>query len=166
MGLGRELTQKLGMTLVSAWERRGIIATLLLPISLVYAALVFLRHWTYQTGLRKAKAVDRTVIVVGNAIAGGAGKTPTTVSIVLHLRSCGWKVGVVSRGYGRQGDDVRAVSTKDKVASVGDEPLLMARYAELGGSLTRIAIARTDAVGTMTAWRPAMPITQWVWTKP
>lgn len=46
------------------------------------------------------------------------------------------------------------------------EPLLMARYAELGDSLTRIAIARADAVGTMTAWRAAMPITQWVWTKP
>ena len=131
MGVGHDLTQKLGMTLVSAWQRRGVIATLLLPISLVYAALVFLRRWTYQTGLRKAKVLDRPVIVVGNAIAGGAGKTPTTVSIVLHLRSRGWKVGVVSRGYGRQSDDVRTVSAKDNVASVGDEPLLIARATDV-----------------------------------
>ena len=46
------------------------------------------------------------------------------------------------------------------------EALLLARQAELGGSLTRIAVSRADAVGTMTGWRPAMPITQWVWVKP
>ncbi len=46
------------------------------------------------------------------------------------------------------------------------EALLLARYAALGGELIRIAIARADAVGKMTGWRPAMPITQWLWTKP
>lgn len=45
------------------------------------------------------------------------------------------------------------------------EAILLARHASQGGSLTRIAIARADAVGTMTAWRPAMPITQWAWVK-
>lgn len=46
------------------------------------------------------------------------------------------------------------------------EAILLAKHTELGGSLTRIAISRADAIGSMTAWRPAMPITQWVWTKP
>lgn len=46
------------------------------------------------------------------------------------------------------------------------ETVLLAQHAELGGSLTRIAVSRADAVGSMTAWRPAMPITQWVWNKP
>lgn len=46
------------------------------------------------------------------------------------------------------------------------ETLLLLRQAEVGGRLTRIDIARADAVGRMTGWRPAMPITQWVWTKP
>ena len=46
------------------------------------------------------------------------------------------------------------------------EAVLLARHAELGGSLTRIDIARTTEIGSMTGWRPAMPITQWVWTKP
>ena len=45
------------------------------------------------------------------------------------------------------------------------EAILLGRHASQGGSLTRIAIARADAVGTMTAWRPAMPITQWMWVK-
>jgi precorrin-6Y C5,15-methyltransferase (decarboxylating) len=46
------------------------------------------------------------------------------------------------------------------------EALLLARRAALGGELIRIAIARADAVGQMTGWRPAMPVTQWLWTKP
>jgi precorrin-6Y C5,15-methyltransferase (decarboxylating) len=46
------------------------------------------------------------------------------------------------------------------------EAELMARQASLGGTLTRIAISRADAVGGKTGWRPAMPVTQWVWVKP
>jgi precorrin-6B C5,15-methyltransferase / cobalt-precorrin-6B C5,C15-methyltransferase len=46
------------------------------------------------------------------------------------------------------------------------EALLMARHVALGGELTRIAIARADAVGERTGWRPAMPVTQWTWVKP
>ena len=46
------------------------------------------------------------------------------------------------------------------------EAHLLQRYQELGGTLTRIAVSRADAVGSMTGWRPAMPITQWRWNKP
>jgi precorrin-6B C5,15-methyltransferase / cobalt-precorrin-6B C5,C15-methyltransferase len=46
------------------------------------------------------------------------------------------------------------------------EALLIARHAELGGELIRIALARTDVVGSKTCWRPALPVTQWVWVKP
>lgn len=45
------------------------------------------------------------------------------------------------------------------------EARVLARHADLGGSLTRIDIARPSPVGSMTAWRPAMPITQWAWVK-
>jgi precorrin-6B C5,15-methyltransferase / cobalt-precorrin-6B C5,C15-methyltransferase len=46
------------------------------------------------------------------------------------------------------------------------EALLIARQATLGGTLARIAISRSDSVGGKTGWRPAMPVTQWVWVKP
>jgi len=45
------------------------------------------------------------------------------------------------------------------------EALLLARHAALGGYLTRIAISREAAIGTMSGWRPAMPVTQWSWVK-
>ena len=46
------------------------------------------------------------------------------------------------------------------------EAVLLAHHARLGGSLTRIDIARASPVGQMTGWRPAMPVTQWSWRKP
>jgi precorrin-6B C5,15-methyltransferase / cobalt-precorrin-6B C5,C15-methyltransferase len=46
------------------------------------------------------------------------------------------------------------------------EMLLLERHAAVGGELVRIAIAREAAVGSRKAWRPAMPVTQWIWTRP
>ncbi|MFA6032145.1 MAG: precorrin-6y C5,15-methyltransferase (decarboxylating) subunit CbiE [Myxococcota bacterium] len=46
------------------------------------------------------------------------------------------------------------------------EALLLAQHMKLGGELARIAISRASPVGSMQAWRPAMPVTQWSWVKP
>jgi len=46
------------------------------------------------------------------------------------------------------------------------ESQLLAKHAAHGGDLTRIAIARETAIGSMSGWRPAMPVTQWNWVKP
>jgi len=46
------------------------------------------------------------------------------------------------------------------------EALLIARRETFGGELIRIAITRADGIGGKTGWRPAMPVTQWTWTKP
>ncbi len=50
--------------------------------------------------------------------------------------------------------------------TIETEALLMARHATLGGELIRVAIARVEPMGGMQAWRPALPVTQWVWEKP
>jgi precorrin-6Y C5,15-methyltransferase (decarboxylating) len=46
------------------------------------------------------------------------------------------------------------------------EALLLGLYRARGGELIRLAVARAETLGTMTAWRAAMPLTQWVWVKP
>jgi precorrin-6B C5,15-methyltransferase / cobalt-precorrin-6B C5,C15-methyltransferase len=46
------------------------------------------------------------------------------------------------------------------------EALLLARYATLGGELTRLAITRAAALGGQAGWRTGMPVTQWRWVKP
>ncbi len=45
------------------------------------------------------------------------------------------------------------------------EAVLLASHARFGGTLIRIDIARASPVGSMTGWRPAMPVTQWSWIK-
>lgn len=45
------------------------------------------------------------------------------------------------------------------------EQVLLAQHAERGGSLTRLALSRAEPLGSMTIWRPAMPLTQWVWRR-
>jgi precorrin-6Y C5,15-methyltransferase (decarboxylating) len=50
--------------------------------------------------------------------------------------------------------------------TVASEAALLALHAVLGGELIRIGIARAEPLGGETGWRPAMPITQWAWTKP
>ncbi|MFZ3307818.1 MAG: cobalamin biosynthesis bifunctional protein CbiET, partial [Xanthobacteraceae bacterium] len=44
--------------------------------------------------------------------------------------------------------------------------LLLARHAAFGGELIRIAISRAAPVGEKSGWRAAMPVMQWIWTKP
>lgn len=46
------------------------------------------------------------------------------------------------------------------------EGLLLEQHRQRGGTLSRIAITHASPVGTMTGWRPAMPVTQWSWVKP
>ena len=72
-----------------------------------------------------------TVIVVGGLTAGGTGKTPVLIGLVEWLAEQGYRVGVVSRGYGgSHGPEPHNVTEVDTAVVVGDEPLLIQR--ELG----------------------------------
>jgi tetraacyldisaccharide 4'-kinase len=109
------------------WLGHGLAAQCLRPLAWIYGALSWARRLGYRQGWLAAQRVEATVIVVGNVVAGGAGKTPTTIALVQHLRAQGWTVGVVSRGHGRQTTDTRPVQAHSTPAEVGDEPLLIAQ---------------------------------------
>lgn len=113
----------------AAWQQRGFLHYLLRFLSWFYEFLVGLHRFLYQIGLFKIQTLDCTVIVVGNVVAGGAGKTPTVISLVQHLVKTGWKVGIISRGYGRDASKHNApileVSPDLDASTVGDEPLLI-----------------------------------------
>jgi len=50
--------------------------------------------------------------------------------------------------------------------TLDSEALLLSRHAALGGELIRIAITRSGPIGEKAGWRPALPVTQWAWTRP
>lgn len=113
------------------WRHRGGLACLLLPVSWLYGGLLGLRQLAYRRGWLASGHPGGCVIVVGNVVAGGAGKTPTTIALVQHLRQLGLRVGVVSRGHGRRTLDVRGVHAQESAADVGDEPLLIHRHTQV-----------------------------------
>ena len=82
------------------------------------------------------------VIVVGNVIAGGAGKTPVTQAVVAHLQKTGWQPGIISRGYGRKTTDCREARPDSPASAVGDEPALLARST---GAPVFVAAQRIEA---------------------
>ncbi|NND56152.1 MAG: tetraacyldisaccharide 4'-kinase [Xanthomonadales bacterium] len=71
------------------------------------------------------------IIVVGNITVGGSGKTPLVIRLCQLLRQAGLNPGVISRGYGRQKKGLRMVTALSDPDVVGDEPLLIARRAEV-----------------------------------
>ena len=112
-------------TLQRAWMHRGALACLLWPVAIAYSGLVRLRRQLFRWGILKTQRAHAVVIVVGNVMAGGVGKTPSVMSIVGHLQAQGKKVGVVSKGYGRQSKDCLEVQSGTSVYACGDEPLLI-----------------------------------------
>ena len=103
---------------------------LLWPLAACYGIARALVALPWRLGWRRPAALPVPLVVVGNLIVGGAGKTPVVIALVEALRSRGWTPGVVSRGYGGRDSRAagpRAVRPHDDASQVGDEPLLVAR---------------------------------------
>jgi len=96
-------------------------------LAAVYGAVTGLRRAMYRTMRPWQRKIPVPVIVVGNVIAGGSGKTPLTIALVKWLSNNGWKPGIASRGYGRKRSHVpRWVTAQTSPKDGGDEPVLMA----------------------------------------
>ncbi|MEJ8822901.1 tetraacyldisaccharide 4'-kinase [Variovorax humicola] len=115
------------MDLQRAWLARGPLAWLLWPVSLLFGAIATVRRWLYRIGVLGTERVGVPVLIVGNVIAGGSGKTPVVLALVRYLRARGVEVGVISRGYGRKTNDCREVLPGADPRDVGDEAALTHR---------------------------------------
>jgi tetraacyldisaccharide 4'-kinase len=96
-------------------------------VGLIFFAIAALRRMAYRLGWLRSECLPVPVVVIGNIIAGGAGKTPLTLWLAQQLVAAGRKPGIVSRGYGRDRADIRKVGAGETARDVGDEPLLLAR---------------------------------------
>ena len=139
--------------LQQAWLRRGPLAMLLWPLSLVFGALAAAHRGLYQRGWLRSAATGIPVVVVGNVVAGGAGKTPVVMALVDHMLALGLKPGVVSRGFGRRSRECLEVTPESVAHETGDEPLLIARRC---GVPVFVASRRAEAA---RALRTAYPQT-------
>ena len=141
--------------LARIWRKRGWGACLLWPLSQVYGVLSGFRRGLYRAGVLKTERCKIPVIVVGNVVAGGAGKTPLVIALVQHFKRQGLQVGVVSRGYGRRRNHCLEVLENTPTADSGDEPALILR---LQAAPVFVADRRIEAVTALLTKYPATQI--------
>jgi len=85
-GLATRLATRLSAALQRQWWNNPPTwrAQALRPLAGLYAQLARLHRWR-----QRPQALDMPVVVIGNLIVGGAGKTPTTIAVVRLLRAFG-----------------------------------------------------------------------------
>lgn len=121
------------MSLPERWFEPRLSAGLLplVPLAGLFGALSGVRRELFRRGWCEVRRMRVPVVVVGNLIVGGAGKTPLTLWLVNELARRGRRPGIVSRGYGGRATRPLSVSLDADPALVGDEPLLLARRSRV-----------------------------------
>ena len=66
--------------------------------------------------------------------------------------------GVVATSWDALGPGGRLVAN---AVTIEGQTVLAGWRQRLGGTLTRIGVERADGLGTLTTWRPALPVVQW-----
>ncbi|RIY33574.1 tetraacyldisaccharide 4'-kinase [Psittacicella melopsittaci] len=115
----------------------SFLAALLWPLSLLYKKIVYRKYQKDLASLSKpnslAHKLNIPVIVVGNLTVGGTGKTPMVRFLFRYLHVMGFKVGVISRGYGGNYKGVHHVQASDEPGLVGDEVAMQYAYCQRQG---------------------------------
>ncbi|SFU77820.1 tetraacyldisaccharide 4'-kinase [Xenorhabdus koppenhoeferi] len=134
------------------WSGCSWLYIALLPLSAFYGLISGLFRLSYKLGLSRSWKASVPVVVVGNLTAGGNGKTPVVIWLVEQLQLKGYRVGVVSRGYGGKSERYPLLVT-DEVTTIqaGDEPVLIRRRT---GVPVAVAPKRTEAVKALLAHAP------------
>ncbi len=110
-----------------------------------------MRRLFYRYGFLRSTRAGVPTVIIGNVVAGGAGKTPLVIALVRHLRIKGLQVGVISRGYGRTSTQCLEVFEKTPIFESGDEPALIQRAT---GTPVFVASRRIEAVQALLAAYP------------
>lgn len=113
-----------------SWDRRALLSPVT-ALSWGYGLGIRLRGALYDAQFLSGERVEGLrVISVGNLNVGGTGKTPAVLHLAEMLVRAGRKVGILTRGYGRQSKEPLTFKGTEPLPSVeeaGDEPLLLAR---------------------------------------
>jgi tetraacyldisaccharide 4'-kinase len=133
------------------WYRKSALSRALWPLSIVFGTIVALRRTLYRCGLFRVTRAPVPVVVVGNLVAGGTGKTPLVLWLVGQLAARGYRPGIVARGYGGRERGPAEVTPHADWRAYGDEPVLL---AERSGCPVWIGHDRAVAVLALLGARP------------
>jgi len=116
------------------WIESGKLAWILAPFSWIWALTAFCKNMFYDTGLLKAYPCGKTVVSIGNIVAGGTGKTPLV--LFLASRFSHRKIAILSRGYGVFPDEAMLLARRLPNAKVyiGKDRVSLAKKAVQDGA--------------------------------
>lgn len=109
-----------------------VLLALLRGMSYLYEFGVCCKLYMYESGLKKREKLNCCVISIGNITVGGTGKTPTAQKMAAIVKSMGYRVVILNRGYrSHWGKELGVVSDGNKIFmtayEAGDEAYLMAK---------------------------------------
>jgi tetraacyldisaccharide 4'-kinase len=133
------------------WYRFSWLSALLAPVAVAFGAIVRMRRAAYRLGILHTTRVAAPVVVVGNLVVGGTGKTPLVLWLAGELGRRGWRAGIVSRGHGAGASDPRPVPAGGDPLRYGDEPVL---HAERSGCPVWVGRDRAAAAAALLAAHP------------
>jgi tetraacyldisaccharide 4'-kinase len=123
------------------WSKRRptLLARLLQPVGSLYG------RTTARRMRGPSERAGAPTICVGNFVAGGAGKTPAALALARMLIGNGRRVAFLSRGYGgsERVEPLMVDPNTHTAATVGDEPLLLAKVAPCWVGTDRLRSARS-----------------------
>jgi len=116
------------------WKNKNsLISILLIPLSYIWQLGNILNT-------KKKQKFNIPIIIIGNVVAGGAGKTPTVISIANKLISSNIKVHIILKGYKSAAKESIQVNTKmHTYKDVGDEAIICSKIAPTWVGKSRIA---------------------------
>jgi len=94
---------------------------LLMPFALIYGFVIRMRNMLFDIRVLPSVSFPVPVICVGNIAVGGTGKTPITEYLVALLLQKQYRIATLSRGYKRQTQGFRMVTTASTATEAGDE---------------------------------------------
>jgi tetraacyldisaccharide 4'-kinase len=94
---------------------------ILTPLVFIYGFAIFIRNLFFDNSVFKSEKVNAKIISVGNITVGGSGKTPLVIYLANLLKNSGYKVGVLSRGYGRKSSGYKLVSKGEDILTPVEE---------------------------------------------
>src|SRR5690554_3550333 len=99
--------------IVRGWYQGAAWLNLLRPLAWLFERVVRRRRARYLADKDQLWRPAVPIIVVGNITVGGTGKSPLVAALVSALREQGWKLGVISRGYGGRAENYPMLVTAD-----------------------------------------------------
>jgi tetraacyldisaccharide 4'-kinase len=99
---------------------------MLAPAALLFGLAVRARRFAYRKGFLRSVSAGIPVVIVGNIVVGGSGKTPLALHVTECLKRAGWSPAILLRGYGGSARSPLPVMSSTDPLVAGDEAVLLA----------------------------------------